>query len=368
MKPQNIGIALSGGGIRAMVFHLGLFKWLAEQGLFEQIRKVSTVSGASLCVGMIYAHNNLEWPTSNGFLTKIMPTIEKALTADLQSSAIISLLTSPWNWNKKANIIAKVLEGKWGVHGNLQQLSGDVIWYVNCTTYETGKRFRFCKNDMGDYILGYVKKTNIPISEIMAASAGFPILIGPYALKTGDFNWVSPNFANENWQPPGKQTVHLWDGGVYDNFGLESIFKHKERKPSDGLDYIIVSSASAPLGQQARHKIRHDKNLKRVLDIAMDQISSLRTQNVMNFIETTGQGMFVKIGNSAEYIAKNSKCTNELHSQLVNQCVSAEQVRRARDYPTELKKPSETDFQLLLRHGYEVADCTYRCYNETKVN
>jgi NTE family protein len=76
MEPHNIGLALSGGGIRAMVFHLGLFKWLAENRLLEQIKRVSTVSGASLCVGMIYAHNDLKWPTNEEFLTTVLPSIK----------------------------------------------------------------------------------------------------------------------------------------------------------------------------------------------------------------------------------------------------------------------------------------------------
>ena len=59
MELHNIGIALSGGGIRATIFHLGLFKWLAENGLLEEVKRVSSVSGASLCVGLIYAHNDL---------------------------------------------------------------------------------------------------------------------------------------------------------------------------------------------------------------------------------------------------------------------------------------------------------------------
>ena len=347
-----------------MIFHLGLFKWMAEQNLFNQVKKVSTVSGASLCVGMIFAHNNLEWPTSDVFLSKTLPSIEEALKADLQLSALLRLIISPRHWNKRTNIISKVLERKWGVYGNLSQLSTDVMWYVNCTTYETGKRFRFCQDNMGDYILGYAKKPDIPISNVMAASAGFPILIGPYILKTSDFNWETSFLRNESWEPPGNKAIHLWDGGVYDNFGLESIYKYKNGKPSDGLDYIIISNASTPIALKARHKIRHVKNIKRILDIAIDQVSSLRTQNVMNFIETTGKGMFVKFGNSADYIAKMSKCSNEMHSKLVNQCVSTEQALRARNYPTDLKRPSESDFQLLLRHGYEVADCTYRCYNE----
>lgn len=363
MKPENIGIALSGGGIRAMLFHLGLFKWLAKQNLFEEVKKISTVSGASLCVGMIYSHNNLEWPTSEIFLSKTFPLIKNSMQADIQSSTILDLLKPPWNRNAN-NILANVLERKWAVRGNLQQLSGEVMWYINCTTFETGKRFRFCKNEMGDYTLGYVKKPNIPISEIMAASAGFPILIGPYAIKMSDYKWESWDSKNKSWTLPKLKRIHLWDGGVYDNLGLESIFRHKKGKPSDGLEYIIVSNASKPLGELVRQKIRHDKNLQRIVEIAADQVSSLRTQIVMNFIETTKKGMFLKIGNTADYIAVKSKCSDSLRKNLVEQCMPEAKAQRAREYPTELKKPCAKDIDLLIRHGYEVADCTYRCYSE----
>ena len=41
MELRNIGIALSGGGIRATIFHLGLFKWLAENKLFATLDPVT---------------------------------------------------------------------------------------------------------------------------------------------------------------------------------------------------------------------------------------------------------------------------------------------------------------------------------------
>lgn len=43
-KDVKIGVALSGGGIRATIFHLGLFKWLAENELMENIKHISSVS------------------------------------------------------------------------------------------------------------------------------------------------------------------------------------------------------------------------------------------------------------------------------------------------------------------------------------
>lgn len=365
MKLQNIGLALSGGGIRATIFHLGVLKWIAEKGALEEVKSVSSVSGASLCIGMVYSHNNLRWPTSEEFLTTVLPSIEKVLlTRDLELSALGRLVISPNYWNKKVNIVAKALESQWGVHGNLSELMGDMMWYANCSTYETGKRFRFCKKDMGDYSIGYVEDPHIPISDVMAASAGFPILIGPYSLKTKDYQWIPSLYAKSEWQAPNK-TIHLWDGGVYDNLGLESIFKpDKGGTLCDGLDCMIVSNASAPVGLYHRRAGLSARNLKRLLDISGNQVTALRSRMVMDFITQSNQGMYIKIGNSAEKITSESKCPEDLKRDLISKCLSVKQAGKAMNYPTTLRKPKKADYQLLLRHGYEVADCTYRCYQE----
>lgn len=345
MKPHNIGIALSGGGIRATIFHLGLFKWLAEHEMLEEIKSISSVSGASLCIGMIYSYNNLKWPTSKEFLTTVLPSVEKVLLSnDLQLSALSRLIISPFYWNKKVNIISKSLEKKWGVHGKLTDIIGDVKWYINCTTYETGKRFYFCHEKMGDYKIGYVEKPNIPLSDVMAASAGFPILIGPYSLQTDDYHWVPGEYSTLNWQPPHR-TIHLWDGGVYDNLGLESIYKFDNGGfLKDGIEFMIISNASASIDFHHRQYIRADRNLKRILDIAMDQVTALRSRNVMDFIKRTNKGMYIKIGNSAEKIALDSKCPENVKNSLVERCLSNEQVNNAMHYKTTLRKPNTSNY------------------------
>lgn len=365
MELHNIGIALSGGGIRATIFHLGLFKWLAENGLMEEVKRVSSVSGASLCVGLIYAHNDLTWPSSKTFLSTVLPSIETViLTNDIQTSAILRLIRSPYYWNKRPNVIAKQLEHQWGIHGSLADLSGGVAWYINCTTYETGKRFRFCKENMGDYKIGYVEHPDIPLSHVMAASAGFPILIGPYCLSTSEYQWGSPKYSNVDYSVPPK-SIHLWDGGVYDNLGIESIFEPKNAGAlKDGVDFMIVSNASASIGPYRRRTGFNFSNLKRLLDISMDQVTSLRNRMVMDFIIRTNQGMYLKIGNSAGKITSASKGPDALRKHLVQECLSASDAEKAMNYKTTLRKPKESDYQLLLRHGYEVANCTYLCYQK----
>lgn len=365
MELHNLGIALSGGGIRATIFHLGLFKWLAENGLLEEVKRVSTVSGASLCVGLIYAHNDLTWPSSKTFLSIVLPSIERVILAnDIQTAAVLRLIRSPYYWNKKPNIIAKQLEHQWGIHGSLADLSGDAVWYANCTTYETGKRFRFCKKNMGDYKIGYVEHPDIPLSHVMAASAGFPVLIGPYCLFTNRYKWIPSRYSDASHSNPDK-IIHLWDGGVYDNLGLESIFTPENSGSlKNGLDYMIVSNAAASIDHYRRHAGFNYSNLRRLLDISMDQVTSLRNRMVMDFIKRTNQGMYLKIGSSTEKIVSDSKCSDDLRTHLLQECLSTSDTEKAMNYKTTLRKPKKSDYRLLLRHGYEVANCTYLCYQK----
>ena len=56
---KPIALALSGGGIRAIVFHLGVMCYLAERGLLERITHVSSISSGSLIVGLLLVENKM---------------------------------------------------------------------------------------------------------------------------------------------------------------------------------------------------------------------------------------------------------------------------------------------------------------------
>jgi predicted acylesterase/phospholipase RssA len=53
-NPNNIALALSGGGYRAAAFHLGTMDFLARIGMLEKVTMSSTVSGATI-TGAKYA-------------------------------------------------------------------------------------------------------------------------------------------------------------------------------------------------------------------------------------------------------------------------------------------------------------------------
>ena len=83
-------LALSGGGIRAMVFHLGTLQYLANRSLLERVTHISSVSGGSLIVGLIIAENNMRWPTSREYLDAVLPALrDKLCHRSLQWGALL---------------------------------------------------------------------------------------------------------------------------------------------------------------------------------------------------------------------------------------------------------------------------------------
>ncbi len=366
-EQTKIGIALSGGGIRATIFHLGVLKWMAENNMFEDIVRISSVSGASLCIGLIYSHNKHRWPTSPEYLNSVLPKIQEViLKKDIQNDALRRLIISPWWWNKKVNLLAKILQKHWGISGEITDLEKKPLWYINCTTFETGKRFRFTQENMGDYQIGYVENPKISLADAVASSAGFPILIGPYKMRTDKYSWTKSYYSNNDLIHKDKY-LHLWDGGVYDNLGLESVYKvDNGGSLREGVDYLIVSNASGSSGYKKRKNGFSSRNLKRLVDIAMDQVGALRNRNVMDYIKRTRNGMYFNIGNSAQAIAEASGISCELKDILISQCITSSDAMGVRNYSTTLNKPSKSNFELMLQHGYEVAKCTSICYNIQK--
>ena len=57
ISKESIGLALSGGGCRAIAFHLGCLRALHHLGVLDRISVLSCVSGGSV-IGAMYAYSN----------------------------------------------------------------------------------------------------------------------------------------------------------------------------------------------------------------------------------------------------------------------------------------------------------------------
>jgi predicted acylesterase/phospholipase RssA len=59
---STIGLALSGGGFRATLYHLGVIRYLRDSGSLPLIGDIAAVSGGSI----VAAHLVLNWDRYNG--------------------------------------------------------------------------------------------------------------------------------------------------------------------------------------------------------------------------------------------------------------------------------------------------------------
>jgi NTE family protein len=378
---MKIALALSGGGFRATVFHLGVLARLAEENRLEDINFLSTVSGGSLCAGMVFNLNGLIWPESQDFLLKVLPEARRLMTTEnLQRAVIFRQLLSLWSiFETRADDLSTLMQKKWNLTANLNDLPREPRWMINATCYESGKNWRFERFRMGDYLFGYSNDTIIPLSDAMAASAGFPGLIGPLILDTTRHKWfkytqpappqgllASPeSHLQRKTEPitPSFRRVHLWDGGVYDNHGLEGLMD-VARGWRDKVEFLIVSDGA---GRSSPERYRRGvKALLRITTgIMMDQIRSLRARIVLERLINHGdenRGSFIRLGNSCTSVLTDAGRDSEIPA-LAPKYMDEIEVERAAAMPTMIRKLTGTEFERLFRHGFEVADYTLYAYN-----
>jgi NTE family protein len=366
-RGTQIGLALSGGGVRAAAFHLGVLKRLADERLLEFVSAVSTVSGGSLVMAAVISRANMGWPSSERFAQEIYPSLRALLTGvDLFSFSAIG-----WDGLRRLNvrllreravILAELLETRWGVAGRVCDLPDAPIWMINATCIETGKNWRFQKREMGDWAFGKHYSPDVPLSVAAAASAAVPYAIGAMPLTLPAEGWwrtdPATNKTAEKTQPRWR-TVRLWDGGAYENLGLESLYK-----PGRGLincNFLICSDASGPLKPPGRSPLgallRGHLASPRLFDVASDQIRSLRSRMlVADLASGRISGALVRMGNSVRSLDVKADKTRPLG--FYDGVQPDAEASIALEYPTDLRALSICNFDRLARHGFEAAATT----------
>ncbi len=377
---MKIGIALSGGGYRAAAFHIGVLARLAKSELLEHFSFISTVSGGSMAIGLVYQNNGFKWPSSTKYLKDFVPFAYKTLTsANLQRNVVGDIFKWPFRlFSSRANLISRRMRNEMGINISVNQLpkgntgtedlaEREPRWIINTACYESGVNFRFESKRMGDSKIGYVDHPEVPLCDAIAASAGFPVLVGPMALKTNGFNWYE--YENKIKKPLDKIKVpdklHLWDGGVYDNLGLEALVNYdnppKGYAYRDDVDYLMVSNAS---GKSDMQEYKPGVNaILRLISISKYQVESLRSRDILHrFINHKRAGRYFDTDNYCEQVLKKAGYDNNQIREKSKGYLSKSDADKAARIKTEIKNLSRDQFILLFRQGFEVADCTLHAF------
>lgn len=354
VSASSISMALSGGGHRAAAFHLGVLKYLAECRQLSCIDHISSVSGGSILVAELMSDQedaldtDACWLNETHFLTTALSRARgKIITRSLQSD-FIKRMIKPRNWinvGRRANLMSESLQSLWGIQNRLADMPERPKWFINATSNFNGQRWLFFP-DSGGYRMGDDRHTvncrNLKTASAVAASAAYPVVIGPYRLH-------SP------------EPVYLSDGGLYDNLGLEALFDME----SDQLKFpaqqamLIVSDAGTALKTKKLPAIwRPFSRLRRMINIMGQQVRILRLRSLRQAIEKQPRSIVcLSIGTCWAAVKQSLQSKGSEVPDIVAgyEFLTHAEVSRAANLPTTLASLSASDTDLLIRHGYETA-------------
>lgn len=342
-KPEaGIGLCLSGGGYRAMVFHLGALIRLNETGYLARLKRISSVSGGSITaalLGMKWQQLQFNNGVASNLIAEVVEPIREFAHHTIDVPSVISGTLLPGTiGDKLTHAYSKHLFGA----ATLQALPDDPPRFViNATNVQSGALVRFSKPYMRDYKVGEIRNPMIPLAAAVAASSAFPPVLSPALLKLKP-QAFSPSDGESLAGDEYRKRMVLCDGGVYDNLGMETVWKR--------LDTVLVSDAGmkfSPDADPAGDWIRHSK---RVLDLIDNQVRSLRKRQLISSFEAgLRKGCYWGIAtNIADYKLPTAlPCPFERSTQL-----AAEPTRLA-DMPDEIQ-------MRLINWGYAVCDAALR--------
>ena len=368
---DGYALVLSGGGVRATAFHLGLLLRLAVEERLERVKVISTVSGGSLAAGLVFSKAGLAWPSSSAFINTVLPQARTALVEhSLQGGALRRLAIRPWKlFGSRGNLFAQTLEDLWGITGTLKQMGETPRWFINATCYDTGRNWRFSKQHIGDWKFGHNFNQAVPISVAIAASAAIPYMVGFVHLSVHPDGWFSINPATDEPRDPIKpmrDSVRLWDGGVYENLGMEPVYKPQRGLVDKDVALLIVGDASAYLAEHLGPAGVFSATYPhirppRLFDIATEQTRALRSRILIDAILGGRlRGAIVTLGRSVGFI--DSEARRQRTGTLQNAFLDKAEVSAAATYPTNAEQMTTKDFTNLLRHGFETTDATLTAY------
>lgn len=352
---EGTGLCLSGGGYRAMLFHTGVLWRLNELGVLRTLDRVSSVSGGSIAAGVLGLRwRELAWGTrpvpgtertiqvAANFREKVVEPIQRLARHTVDGWAVGGGAVLP------GVTIADLVERAYRKHlfgdATLQDLPDDAEgprFVINATNVQSGVLWRFSRPYMADYRVGRVDHPTIPLALAVAASSAFPPVLSPARMELPP-GLVRTQGKEDLHDEPYTTDVHLTDGGVYDNLGLETVWKaYRTVLVSDGGGHM------APQPQPHADWARHALRVNALID---SQVRSLRKRQVVDsLVNGDRQGAFWRTrGDIRKYPAPDTllcplKCTMKLA-----------------EIDTRLKALDRVTQERLINWGYAISDAAVR--------
>jgi NTE family protein len=359
LKP-GIGLALSGGGFRATLFHIGSLWRLNDLGLLPQLSEVTSVSGGSITAGWLgHQWKHLAFDgrgVAANFEDAVVKPLRELCSHTIDVDTILGGVLSPFR--HPSELLAKGYDEHLFHGATLQALpkkSEGPRFTIYATSLQTGVSVRFAQPYMAEYRIGQIREPDVSLARAVAASSAFPPPLCPVTLELDSAKWKP---FDDGKKPELydrlelREKMLLADGGIYDNLGLERVAGKYER--------VLASDAGAPFEVFTDSRMVRWSQLartKRTLDVMSSQIRALRTRELIDGFEAKpGSGAYWGIGTRIDAYAlaeqgrppalvSDNKCTARLS-----------QIR------TRLNRFKDREQGQLINWGYALSDAALRRY------
>jgi NTE family protein len=222
------------------------------------------------------------------------------------------------------------------------------------------------QNMLYDWKIGATEMEDWELATVVGISSAFPPFLSPVILKPDPQKWIKGKYALCFDDVKYRQKLYLTDGGVYDNMGMESLWKKFANELvgdpdrfktllEDDIDSVLISDAGAPLAFQEKPCKNWFSLTMRALNIVTDQARAVRKRWLIDkFIRDTLSGTYwgitTKINNYGQpdplvpdALVKDNKVTRGL-----------------REIRTRLDRFSDAEKGRLINWGYALADAGMR--------
>lgn len=255
---KSLGIALSGGGFRAALYHVGVLKQLLEWDLLWELDLISSLSGGSIVGAFIAQH----WQDE-----KALDEIERYLTTKSLTANYYHGIVSPFK--TRTQVMAQSLRKDLFGNATLAELSNGPRSYISASNLASGDLFSFIAGGKRDALVGESKlgfqhdnAEDFKLADAVAASCAFAPIFPPYRLNQQVYKSTS-NF------------VTLTDGGLYDNLGIDPLLKK-----DTPIDYAFVSDGGKPLSMEPQPTESGVVAVWRSIDVLTEKVRVLQLERL----------------------------------------------------------------------------------------
>jgi predicted acylesterase/phospholipase RssA len=348
---STIGLALSGGGFRATLYHLGVIRYLRESETLPLVGDIAAVSGGSILAAHLvlnwdrYTGTDAEFAEAAGEVIRfVQHDVRNRIVRRLPLLFPIRLFGKLTGWSA-ANFTPNALLEKYYrtfLYGDrrLFELPEQPALHMLATNVSDGvmavfnrEGLHIQKREQGETDpFRHVAGQTATIAKVVSASSAFPGFFPPVEIAAHDLGVHEGQFPTESFT----------DGGVYDNLGIRG-FAWLADHCGRSYHRVIVSDAGKPFQILGNAPLGFIAQSIRATDILWDRVWQLERenfgdQNGFHFLPVT-------------HVVDAHEDPHGLHP-VVQAEVSG--IR------TDLDRFNDLEVNALVAHGYEVARSFHR--------